>query len=227
MSNKMERLTLWWAQCFAPLAKGLASDESNASEATARFSASLELLGEAQDLAIRAMQRFKDLAPQMKETQEMIARLQGQTARGALKPPGKPGEGAGVVLVDGEAGPCLECSGEVGMGPVGWRQGAEPGPLCNLCLARESPDLGALMGVVNQVRRIVRQGAEEHDDPDAAGSALLDLARRYARANASGWPVRPTELLSKASDLHLRMVERHGPHYLDEVKRQGGGQEPN
>ncbi len=33
-----------------------------------------------------------------------------------------------------EAGSCVECGAEAGAGPVGWRKGSEPGPVCDDCV---------------------------------------------------------------------------------------------
>ncbi len=228
MTDKMNQLAVWWMRCFEALVEGLTTNPANASDATERLSAGMKQLKEAQGLAIQAMKRLEDLEPQLEEIKTKIRRLQGRRAT-APQPPAKAGEGASIAVVHGDAGPCSECDTGVGRGPVGWQQGSEPGPLCLACLADSNPDLGALLAVVNQVRRIGRQQAQDQIDEEAAKITLFKLARRYARANANTWTLRPTELLSEAIGMHVRMLERHGPHYFHEVQRQTdtGSEEPN
>ncbi len=227
-ATRVSRRISWWIRCRTALAKRLPEDDPRASAASDRLKAAIRLYGEGQELWLRAMQRFEDLTPLMKETHEMICRLDGDSPEEALEPPGKAGEDAGIVLVLGQASPCVECGGEVGGGLLGWRLGEGPGPLCNDCLARWSPDLGALMALVARAMHIGAERMEGNDDPGGGEHVLLELARRYARASAA-WPLRPTGLLERAFKLHLRMVERHGPFYHEQLplRTDPGEQEEN
>ncbi len=224
----VSRRISWWFRCFSALEKGLPAGDPRASAAKERLKAATETFREGQELWLRVLHRSAALTPRIQETNERIHRLEGEVSEESLEPPGAPGEDAGIVLVLGEASPCVGCGNEVGGGLLGWRLGAEPGPLCNDCLARSSPDLGALLALLARALHVGAERMEGNDDPGGGDRVLLELARRYARASAV-WPPRPTRLLERAFELHQRMVERHGPFYHHELPLSGGtgGQEEN
>ncbi len=120
------------------------------------------------------------------------------------------------------------CGQEVGGGPVGWRRGAESEPLCNLCLARSSPDLGAVLGVVNYARQISRPDFAGEAELMERGRPIVEMARRFAQATEERWPVRPTGMVEGMIETQERMEKRRGWFWRHEVKRWfGGGREPN
>ncbi len=225
---RVSRRISWWIRCRTALAKRLPEDDPCATAASERLKAAARLYGEAQELWLRGMQRFEDLTPLMMETHEMICRLDGESPEEALEPPAEAGENAGIALVLGQASPCVECGEEVGGGLLGWRLGEGPGPLCNACLSRSSPDLAALMALVARAMHVGAERMAGNDDPGAGERVLLELARRYARASAA-WPLRPTGLIEWAFKTHQRMVERYGPFYYEELplRTDPGGQEEN
>ena len=227
-ATRVSHRVSWWIRCLTALTERLPEGDPGATAASDRLKTAMGLFKEGQELWLRGMQRFQDLAPLMMETHEMISRLDGDSPDEALEPPGEAGEDAGIVLVLGQASPCVECGREVGGGLLGWRLGEGPGALCNNCLARCSPDLGALMGLLARAMDIGAERMEGNDDPGGGERVLLELARRYARASGA-WPLRPTGLLERAFELHLRMVERHGPFYYAELplRTDPGGQEEN
>ncbi len=225
----MERIILWWVQCVVAHAEAPRNDERRHKETEARLEAASDLISEAQDLTARAFQRYGDARSHLAETIALAHRLQGRPEKAPERFAGT-GESCSLELVSAPAGPCTACEEEVGLGVVGWRRTGEPGPLCGPCLARSSPELGAVLGAVNYLRRSVRgEGEHEHDgDPEAAARSRLEMARRYARATAGAWPPRPLgilPMLSRAFDRREELEE----HWLGKLERGGGagGQEPS
>ncbi len=224
----MGRIILWWVQCVVAHAEAPTTDARRHEDLEARLEAANDLISEAQDLTARAYQRYGD--SDLSETIALAHRLQGRPEEASQRSSGAE-EPCSVELVSAPAGPCAVCDREVGMGVVGWRHSGEPGPLCNTCLASSSPDLAAVLGAVNYLRRSVRgEGEHEHDgDPDAPARSRLEMARRFARATAGSWPSRPLGLLSELTRAWGRREE------LDEMFRfekfepggGGGGQKPS
>ncbi len=116
-----------------------------------------------------------------------------------------------LELMTSPAGPCLECVEAVGSGVVGWIGEPEPGPLCDKCLARASPELGAILGLVSLLWQIT--AADLEDDPEAHTGlmqSLLIMTQLYARSRAGAWPARPKGM-REARDSGLELMrQRHG-----------------
>lgn len=230
MSQEGSHIILWWVQSVVAQAEAVGKDDPRYERINERLGTASALIDEAQDLTLRTLQRFDDLKPRLAEAFELLDRLRGKPEE-APEPARKPVVSCSLELVSAPAGPCVDCGDEVGMGVVGWRKSEEPGPLCAGCLSHHSPDLAALRGTGNYLRRSVRgEGEHEHDaDPDAPARSRLEMARRFARASSGGWPPRPLGILATLSKTWERMGKDAETFRLSryERRRGGGGHEPS
>ena len=95
-------------------------------------------------------------------------------------PPSRPDPGPryGVRYFATAAGPCSACGSATGDGPVAWRRGAEPGPVCNRCLKQLDPRLLAIPRLVH----ILREGGEHEptrEEERVLLRSLLFFAVKY------------------------------------------------
>ncbi len=116
-----------------------------------------------------------------------------------------------LELATSTAGPCIECVEDVGSGIVGWIGAPEPGPLCDRCLGKASPQLAAMPGLLSCLWQITE--AELEDDDDAAfelAESLLTLTQVWASSCAGAWPARPQGMRAERDKALALMRQRHG-----------------
>ncbi len=221
MNDTMQRIVAWLESCFMAAVEVAGDDPSRGTGLLEDLDAASDQILAAQEVAHRALQRYHDLKPELEEVLNEVWRRQGKPPKGQREPSGEPGESFQIEMLSAAAGPCGICRREVGAGPVGWRTGSQAGALCNRCLARRSPDLGAVLAAVNYVRQISRPPLPGTEELEERGRPIVAMARRFAAATAGRWPVRATDSLDGMIERKRRMEERHGMFWL-EVKRQRG-----
>ena len=86
-----------------------------------------------------------------------------------------------IAWLDRPMGRCVLCSGEIGVGPVGWHEGNPIGPVCDECLIDAERGLGAVLRTVNLVRELAVDPATDAATFDRAATGLMTWAYLYHR----------------------------------------------
>ncbi len=92
----------------------------------------------------------------------------------------------GIRHFTGEAGSCVEC----GAGPVGWRKGSEPGPVCDDCVIQLDRRLAAIPVLANYMREAGGLELLLKDEEVALSSLILATATMYQTKYFEGMPIR-------------------------------------
>ncbi len=92
--------------------------------------------------------------------------------------------------VTAEAGPCVECGGETGAGPIGWRRGNEPGPVCGDCLIKVDRRLTAVPLLANLMREAGALDLVSREHEVALMSLLLATVKAYELRTLGDLPIR-------------------------------------
>ncbi len=114
-----------------------------------------------------------------------------------------------------DAGPCADCGEEAGTGPVGWRKGDEPEPLCHDCLIKADRRLFAVPLMADFMREAGALELESREEEVSMKSLLMTTATLAEERNFKGlpgWPVDPETMLAPllARLREARLAEEDG-----------------
>ncbi len=98
-----------------------------------------------------------------------------------------------IVYRDEDAGLCIDCSCNVGLGPIGWCEDA--GALCDSCLTARHAPFGMVLVTINIVREVGDYKSRGFKDDKHLMGLFLTMARLYAKTADKSWPRRPVGTL--------------------------------
>lgn len=116
-----------------------------------------------------------------------------------------------------EMGLCVQCSSEVGWGPVGWHNGNPRGPVCDRCMIGAARGLGAVLMAANVLRELSQVSTDVRQDHDRVVIAIMTFMRLYD--GAEDWPVRSCGFLEQLEQITARMAGKaQGAVLLDLIQ---------
>ncbi len=105
-----------------------------------------------------------------------------------------------IIFSEKKGGPCCRCGAQTGNGPIGF-YGRKP--LCDFCLMRDAPDLGALLILAQMAREVAalrhRQGAR--DQSTEALAVVSTWAFFYDQHAQKRWNTRIPDLVAQLTAL--------------------------
>ncbi len=96
----------------------------------------------------------------------------------------------GVRHFHADAGPCVDCGEETGTGPIGWRKGDEPGPLCYDCLIEADRRIAAVPLLVDFMRDAGNLELASREEKASLASLLMTIVTVAESRNLEGLPNR-------------------------------------
>ncbi len=96
----------------------------------------------------------------------------------------------GIRFLCVEDATCAECGCAMPTGPLGWRRGDRPGPLCDPCLSELSPTLAAILIAINMLREAGWIECSRDEDEATVGGMVLTTALLYEQQHFQAIPLR-------------------------------------
>ena len=189
--NALRLITERWRVSLATK-RGERSDDPRLSSQIEQVEQSL---AETEDLIAECRRRR---AAFLRTLRRLSRTLGVETARPLPRCPGSvafPTSGGdyGIRHFTTPAGPCVVCAGEAGSGPVGWRKGEEPGPICVDCLMQVDRRIAWVTRLAHLLREAGEVECVSKEEEASLSSLLMAIVVSFKANHFDGLPMRRVE----------------------------------